>query len=66
MAWMVVSRGATFRRPHSKYSFTFEAKLEPQQWPSDVVDWAVSKGLAEKVRPPRRRATEARESENRA
>ena len=66
MAWMIVKTGATYRRPRSKFSFTFAAHAEPQQWPADVVEYAISKGLAEKVRAPRRKAAEARESENRA
>jgi hypothetical protein len=66
MAWMIVKTGATYRRPRSKYSFTFDASPEPQQFPNDAVEYAVSKGLAEKVRAPRRKAAEARESENRA
>lgn len=66
MAWMIVKTGATYRRPRSKFSFTFPADPEPQSWPQDVVDYAVSKGLAEEVRPPNREAAKARKGKTRA
>lgn len=66
MAWMIVKTGGTFRRPASKFSFTFEGHPAPQSWPHDVVEYAVSQGLAEEVRAPGRKAAKARESVKRA
>lgn len=49
MAKMVVHVGGTYRRPNSKYSFTFEPGPLPQSWPEDVVAYAVKVGKAEPV-----------------
>lgn len=54
MAWMIVHKGGTFRRPQSKYSFTFVPSPQPQQWPRDVVEYAVSTGRAKRTVSPRR------------
>ncbi len=59
MAWMLVRTGGTFRRPRSIYSFTFAAGPEPQEWPQDVVTFAVSKGWAEPANPPSRQVATA-------
>lgn len=66
MAWMMVHQEGNFRRPKSKFSFNFKPGPVPQQWPQDVVDFAVSKGKAERVESPARRKTNARKSGNRA
>lgn len=62
MAWMTVHREGNFRRPRSIYSFNFKSGSEPQQWPRDVVDYAVSRGLATEVPAPPRSAGKARKS----
>jgi hypothetical protein len=49
MASMIVRREGTFRRPNSRLSFTFKPSREPQSWPEDVVEYAVSKGFAERA-----------------
>jgi hypothetical protein len=49
MAKMMVFIGGTYRRPNSKYSFTFEPGPVPQDWPEDVVAYAVDRGKAERV-----------------
>jgi hypothetical protein len=66
MAWMIVKAGGTYRRPRSKFSFTFVADAAPQSWPQDVVDFATSKGLAQEVPPPNREAVKARKGKTRA
>lgn len=59
MAWMIVHREGNFRRPNSKFSFNFKPGSAPQEHPADVVDYAVWKGLAERVPAPKRRAKSA-------
>lgn len=56
MAQMIVHREGTFRRPKSRLSFTFKPSPDPQAWPEDVVAFAVSKELAERVKRPSRNA----------
>ena len=56
MAWMIVSQEVNWSRPRSKFSFNVKPKPEPQSWPSDFVEYAVSIGRAKKVRPPGRKA----------
>lgn len=54
MAWMIVHKEGNFRRPRSIYSFNFKPQPDPQERPRDVVDYAVSKGLAVEVLAPSR------------
>lgn len=49
MAKMMVYIGGTYRRPNSKYSFTFSPGPHPQDWPEDVIAYAVKAGKAERV-----------------
>lgn len=56
MAWMIVHQEVNFSRPKSKFSFSAKPKPEPQSWPRDFVEYAVSIGRATEVRPPRRSA----------
>ncbi len=65
MAWMLVFSEGNYRRPRSKFSFNFKPSPVPQSWPQDVVEYAVSKGKAERVDPPKRK-TGARKSASRA
>ncbi|MDX0572179.1 hypothetical protein GOD68_18290 [Sinorhizobium medicae] len=66
MAWMMVHREGNFRRPNSKFSFNFKPGPVPQQHPADVVEYAVSKGLAERVPAPKRAKATAPKGGNRA
>jgi len=66
MAWMLVYREGNFRRPRSIYSFNFKPGAEPQQHPRDVVDYAVSKGLATEVPAPTQSQAKALKSNKRA
>lgn len=66
MAWMIVYQEGNFRRTRSKYSFNFKPGPVAQQWPQDVVDYAVLKGKAERVESPSRRKTAARMSSQEA
>lgn len=54
MAWMIVTAEVNYSRPKSKFSFNAKPKAEPQSWPRDFVEYAVSIGRATKVSPPRR------------
>ena len=54
MAWAVFLREANWSRPNCKFSFNAKPKSGPQCFPHDFVDYAVSKGWAVKVPPPRR------------
>lgn len=49
MAKMLVLIAGTYRRPKSKYSFTFEPGPVVQDFPEDVVAYAVERGKAERV-----------------
>jgi hypothetical protein len=51
---MVVHRECNWSRPKSKFSFNAKPKPQPQQFPHDFVDYAVSIGRATKVPSPRR------------
>lgn len=53
---MIVSQEVNFSRPKSKFSFNAKPKPEPQCFPHDFVDYAVSMGRATKVKPPPRKA----------
>ncbi|PKA40655.1 hypothetical protein CWR43_28150 [Rhizobium sullae] len=55
MAWAIFSAECNWSRPKSKFSFNAKPKAEPQSFPHDFVDYAVSIGRATKVKPPRRR-----------
>ena len=66
MAWMIVHREGNYRRPNSKFSFNFKPGPVPQQHPADVVEYAVSKGMAERVTAPKRSKSSAREGEKRS
>ena len=46
MALMIVRKEGNFRRPKSTLSFNFKPSSVPQSWPRDVVEYAISKGLA--------------------
>lgn len=65
MANMIVHSGGTYRRPHSRLSFTFSPAPGPQSWPEDVVAYAVKRGLAERVVPKNRGKAAARRGANR-
>ncbi len=54
MAWMIVKAEGNYRRPGSRLSFNFKPSAAPQQWPRDVVDYAVSKKLATRTKSPAR------------
>lgn len=54
MAWMIVYQECNYSRPKSKFSFNAKPKPEPQSWPRDFVDYAVSIGRAVRVKAPRR------------
>lgn len=54
MAWMVVHQEVNWSRPKCKFSFNAKPKPEPQQFPHDFVDYAVSIGRATRVQSPRR------------
>jgi hypothetical protein len=56
MAWMIVLAEVNYSRPLSKYSFNAKPKTEPQCFPHDLVDYAISIGRAKKAPPPRRKA----------
>lgn len=56
MAWMLVRKEVNWSRPKSKFSFNARPKPEPQCFPRDFVEYAVSTGWAEKVPPPRRKS----------
>ena len=60
MAWMLVHRSINMdgskRVPKSKVSFGAVPGPVPQEFPQDFVDYAVSKGAAERVSSPRREA----------
>lgn len=60
MAKMIVLAEGTYRRPHSKLSFTFSPGPTPQDWPEDVVAYAVRRGKAERVEPQKRGRSTAR------
>lgn len=66
MAWMIVSQEGNFRRPRSRLSFNFKPSPEPQQRPRDVVEYAVSKGLAVEVPAPSRAQAKALKGAQRA
>lgn len=54
MAWMVVHQEVNWSRPKCKFSFNARPKPEPQNFPHDFVDYAVSTGRATKVPTPNR------------
>lgn len=56
MAWMIVRQEVNWSRPKSVFSFNAKPKAEPQSWPRDFVDYAVSIGRATEVKQPKRRA----------
>lgn len=56
IAWMIVTAEVNYSRPNSKFSFNAKPKDEPQSWPRDFVEHAVSIGRATKVSPPRRKS----------
>lgn len=67
MAWMLVLDEVNWSRPRSVYSFNAKPAPEPQQFPQDFVEYAVSIGRAERAKAPTRdekralkRATRAR------
>jgi hypothetical protein len=66
MAKMMVHTEGTFRRPNSKYSFNFKPGPVPQDWPEDVVAYAVARGKAERVSPAKRGKATARKGTERA
>lgn len=55
MAWMLVRKEVNWSRPKSKFSFNAKPKPEPQCFPHDFVEYAVSIGRAVKVPAPRRK-----------
>ncbi|MBB3396874.1 hypothetical protein FHT71_003561 [Rhizobium sp. BK060] len=61
MAWMIVHLEVNWSRPRSKFSFNAKPKKEPQSFPHDFVDYAVSICRATKVKPPNRRSTISRQ-----
>ncbi|MBB4192795.1 hypothetical protein [Rhizobium aethiopicum] len=54
MAWAVFHEEVHWSRPGSRLGFHARAKPEPQSFPHDFVDYAVSIGRATKTKPPRR------------
>lgn len=62
MAWAIFFRtihmNGAHRTPKSASGFSADPSPVPQQYPQDFIDYAVSKGAAEKVPSPN--ATEAR------
>lgn len=54
MAWAIFHAEVNWSRPKSKFSFNAKPKPQPQQFPHDFVDYAVSIGRATKTRPPKR------------
>lgn len=59
MAWMLVTREGNFRRPRSIYSFNFKPSPEPQEYPADVVAYAIAKGMADPAKAPSQTAAKA-------
>lgn len=60
MAWMIVSKLGTYRRPPGgAVSFTPPVIDRPQQWPRDVVDYFVARQWAEEVPSPNREEARA-------
>lgn len=55
MAWMIVRQEVNWSRPNSRYSFNAKAKDEPQQFPQDFVEYAISIGRAVRAKPPKRK-----------
>ncbi len=66
MAWMIVHAEGNYRRPRSPYSFNFKPSPDPQERPRDVVEYAVSKGLAVEVPAPTRSEAKVLKGRNRA
>lgn len=57
MAWAVFHEDVHWSRPNSRFGFYAKGKPEPQSFPHDFVDHAVSIGRATKTKPPPRRKT---------
>lgn len=61
MAWAIFNRmihmNGSQRVPKSKVGFMAKASPEPQQFPSDFIEFAVACGAAEKVPSPQREVT---------
>lgn len=55
MAWMLVLEEVNWSRPKCKFSFNAKPRPEPQCFPRDFVEYAVSIGRAVKVPPPKRK-----------
>ncbi|MBB4235044.1 hypothetical protein [Rhizobium esperanzae] len=54
MAWAVFHREVHWSRPRSRFGFHAKPKPEPQNFPHDFVEHAISIGRATKAKPPRR------------
>lgn len=54
MAWAIFKQDVHWSRPKCRFGFFAKAKPEPQQFPHDFIEYAVSKGWAVKAMPPKR------------
>lgn len=57
MAWAIFKHDVHWSRPKCRFGFYAKAKPEPQQFPHDFIEYAVSIGRAARVRPPPRSKT---------
>lgn len=54
MAWAIFHREVSWSRPKCKFGFRAIPKPDPQQFPNDFVEYAVSIGHATKAKSPKR------------
>jgi hypothetical protein len=57
MAWAVFHEEVHWSRPGCRFGFHAKANPEPQNFPHDFVEHAVSIGRATKTKPPKRQQT---------
>lgn len=55
MAWAIFKEDVHWSRPKCRFGFFAKAKPEPQQFPHDFIEHAVSIGRATRAKPPTRR-----------
>jgi len=55
MAWAIFKEDVHWSRPKCRFGFFAKAKPEPQQFPHDFIEHAVSTGRADRVKAPPRR-----------
>ena len=55
MAWAVFKKATHWSRPKSKFGFAAKPAPEPQRFPRDFIEHAVSIGHAQSVPTPARR-----------